>query len=92
MTLLFSAILAVIALTIYNTKYEELRKRLVGPVTATFSDEEVGFGYSFYVGWLSAFMHFFNIFFFYIFRAWVKHSKEEEKRKAQKFSMMERKP
>lgn len=76
-----AAILAIIALAIYNSKFEELRTRLLGTsIPETHTESEVNFGYSFYIGWLSALTHFFVIFFFFIFRAWVKETEKNKRR------------
>eukprot|EP00795_Rhopilema_esculentum_P007030 gene7030-12656_t len=75
-----AAVIAVIALIIYNSKYESIRNKLIGVSEKEYVDDEVTFGYSLYVGWLSSFIHFINIFFYFIYKAWAKHTLEKRRK------------
>lgn len=85
-----AAILQVVALAVYNSKYEVLRKSLVHESKQEdFADTDVDFGYSFYVGWMAVLVQFFSIFFFFIFKAWLKQKEENRQRKNLQYKMPE---
>ena len=86
-----TAVFAIIALAVYNSKYEVVRISLTqkpsgGSSHENFADTEVDFGYSFYVGWIAVFLQFFVIFFYFIFKAWHKH-REETNRSNKQYKM-----
>eukprot|EP00794_Sanderia_malayensis_P015267 gene15267-16842_t len=89
---LVAGVLAIIGLGVYNTQYEPMRRRLIGTGVTPYTENDINFGYSFYVGWLSALIHFLIIFFYYICRAWIDKTDKERFKKAQQFKLLQQKP
>lgn len=84
-----AAILATISLAIFNSKFESTRSRLLGTSASmkVYVEGEASYGYSFYIGWLSVFVQFFTIFFFFVYPTFISKRAEENKRQQQPLKM-----